>query len=129
MPSPRPSTIGRVFSVVALVEAFTWAGLLVGMFLKYVTETTDQGVWLFGRLHGGVFVLYVVVALVAAVKLRWSWKVALVALAASVPPLMTLVFEVWARRHHLLVAPDVRPTRAASTPGTEPGRDADSLLV
>ena len=83
MPSPRPSTVGRVFSVVALVEAFTWAGLLVGMFLKYVTETTDQGVWLFGRLHGGVFVLYVVVALVAAVRLRWSWKVAFVALAAS----------------------------------------------
>lgn len=116
MPSPRPSTIGRVFSVVALVEAFTWAGLLVGMVLKYVTETTDQGVWLFGRLHGGVFVLYVVVALVAAVRLRWSWKVAFVALAASVPPLMTLAFEVWARRQHLLVAPEHR------SPGLE--RDA-----
>lgn len=126
MTSPRPSTVGRVFSVVALVEAFTWAGLLVGMFLKYVTETTDQGVWLFGRLHGGVFVLYVVVALVAAVKLRWSWKVAFVALAASVPPLMTLVFEVWARRHHLLVAPEARPARTAAA---DRDRDDDSVRV
>jgi len=124
MTSPRPSTVGRVFSVVALVEAFTWAGLLVGMFLKYVTETTDQGVWLFGRLHGGVFVLYVVVALVAAVRLRWSWKVAFVALAASVPPLMTLVFEMWARRHHLLAAPEARPARAGSA-----GRDRDGGSV
>lgn len=126
MTSPRSSTVGRVFSVVALVEAFTWAGLLVGMFLKYVTETTDQGVRLFGRLHGGVFVLYVVVALVAAVRLRWSWKVALVALAASVPPLMTLVFEVWARRHHLLVAPEARPARTAVA-GRD--RDDDSVLA
>lgn len=126
MTSPRPSTAGRIFSVVALVEAFTWAGLLVGMFLKYVTETTDQGVWLFGRLHGGVFVLYVVVALVAAVRLRWSWKVAFVALAASVPPLMTLVFEMWARRHHLLAAPEARPAR---TGAAERDRDGDSVLA
>ena len=130
MPSPRPSTVGRVFSVVALVEAFTWAGLLVGMFLKYVTETTDQGVWLFGRLHGGVFVLYVVVALVTAVRLRWSWKVAFVALAASVPPLMTLVFEVWARRHHLLAAPEHRTAGAAlPSSSVESDRDDDSVRV
>jgi hypothetical protein len=34
--------------------------------------------------------------------LRWSWVVTLLALAASVPPLTTLLFEVVARRRGLL---------------------------
>lgn len=94
----RPSLIGRVFAVVALLEAFTWAGLLVGMFLKYVTRTTEAGVWLFGRLHGGMFMVYVAVTVVAAISLRWRWWVALLALAASVPPLVTVPLEIWLRR-------------------------------
>ncbi|MCK9793969.1 DUF3817 domain-containing protein [Isoptericola sp. 4D.3] len=99
-PPARPplSGAGRAFAVVAVIEAFTWAGLLVGMFLKYVTETTEAGVWLFGRLHGAAFVAYVVVALVVAVKLRWGWFRTLVALAAAVPPLTTLLAEWWLRR-------------------------------
>ncbi|MDV3295093.1 MULTISPECIES: DUF3817 domain-containing protein [Brachybacterium] len=92
------SPVGRVFAVIALLEALTWAGLLVGMFLKYVTGTTEAGVWLFGRLHGGMFMVYVVMTLVAAVSLRWKWWVALLALLASVPPLVTLPLEIWLRR-------------------------------
>jgi hypothetical protein len=34
--SPR-----RLFRIVAVAEAITWAMLLTGMFLKYVTETTE----------------------------------------------------------------------------------------
>lgn len=84
-----------IFRVTALAEAFSWAGLLVGMFLKYVTETTEAGVWLFGRLHGGLFVAYLVATLWAARTERWSIGRTLVGLAASVPPLTTLVFERW----------------------------------
>ena len=92
------SPVGRVFAVIALLEALTWAGLLVGMVLKHVTGTTEAGVWLFGRLHGGMFMVYVVTTLVAAVSLRWRWWVALLALLASVPPLVTLPLEIWLRR-------------------------------
>lgn len=99
------SPLGRLFAVIAVVEACTWAGLLVGMFLKYVTGTTEAGVWLFGRLHGGAFMVYVVVTLLAAWKLRWSWWVALVALAASIPPLVTIPLEIWLRRTGRLAAP------------------------
>jgi len=106
---PPLSAVGRVFAAVALAEAFTWAGLLVGMFLKYVTETTEAGVWLFGRLHGAAFVAYVVVALVAAVRLRWGWSRALVALAAAVPPLTTLLAERWLRRTGHLSTPPAVP--------------------
>ncbi|HWV79477.1 MAG TPA: DUF3817 domain-containing protein [Isoptericola sp.] len=117
--SPRPplSAVGRVFAVVAVIEAFTWAGLLVGMFLKYVTETTEAGVWLFGRLHGAAFVAYVVVALVAAVRLRWGWFRALVALAAAVPPLTTLLAEWWLRRTGHLSEP---AAPSSAPPSAEP---------
>jgi len=98
-----------VYAAIAVIEAFTWAGLLVGMFLKYVTETTEAGVWLFGRLHGAAFVAYVVVALVAAVKLRWGWFRTLVALAAAVPPLTTLLAEWWLRRTGHLSDPTAEP--------------------
>ncbi|WP_277211982.1 DUF3817 domain-containing protein [Isoptericola croceus] len=102
---PELSGAGRLYAVVAWIEAFTWAGLLVGMFLKHVTETTDAGVWLFGRLHGAAFVAYVVVALVVALKHRWGVWPTLVALAAAVPPLTTVPAEWWLRRTGRLSAP------------------------
>lgn len=95
---PQLSGLGRLYAVVAWIEAFTWAGLIVGMVLKYVTETTEAGVWLFGRLHGGAFVAYVVVALIVALKHRWGLWRTFVALAAAVPPLTTVVVEWWLRR-------------------------------
>ena len=48
------SPTGRLFAAAAFFEGITWAGLLLGMFLKYGTQTTELGVWLFGRLHGNV---------------------------------------------------------------------------
>jgi len=103
--SDRPSRIGRAFAVIAVIEAVTWTGLLVGMFLKYVTETTELGVYVFGRLHGAAFVLYVIVTLVAAARLRWGWKPALVAGLAAIPPLATLPVEVGLRRRGYLRHP------------------------
>lgn len=96
------SPVGRIFAIVALAEAVTWAGLLLGMALKYGPVGIGTGVWLFGRLHGGVFVAYVVMVLVAAVRLRWRWWVALLALACSIPPLVTVPLEIWLRRTGLL---------------------------
>lgn len=96
------SPVGRVFSAIALIEAFTWAGLLVGMYLKYVSGTTDAGVWLFGRLHGAAFLLYVVVAFVAGIRLRWPLWALLLAVLAAVPPLATLPLDYWFRRGGLL---------------------------
>ena len=93
-----PRTAVQLFRAVAVAEAITWVGLLTGMYVKYVPETTELGVRVFGPIHGAVFVLYVVVTLLTARRLRWSPGTALLALAASVPPFATVVFEVWARR-------------------------------
>ncbi len=85
--------------MVALFEAFTWAGLLVGMFLKHVTDTTEAGVRIFGPIHGAAFLLYIAVTFYAAKKLRWDGGATIVALAAAVPPLATIIVErVWAKR-------------------------------
>ncbi len=86
------------FRVVATAEAFSWAGLLVGMFVKYVVDAGEQGVQVFGPIHGTVFLAYLVVTLLTWHQQRWSLPVAAVALAASVPPFCTLLFEVWAQR-------------------------------
>lgn len=110
------SGIGTTFAVAAIVEACTWAGLLVGMVLKYVTDTTDVGVVVFGRLHGVAFLAYVVVTLVVGIRLRWGWKVAAVALLASIPPLTTVAFEAVARRRGLLDERTLTANHASTSP-------------
>ena len=110
-PIPPLSGAGRLFSIVALIEAFTWAGLLVGMYLKYVSGSTELGVWLFGRLHGGAFLLYLVVAIGAGARLRWPLWALLLAVLAAIPPLVTLPLEFWYRRRGLLS--DAGPAGAA----------------
>jgi integral membrane protein len=91
-------TVATAFRIVAVAEALSWLGLLAGMYVKYVPQTSEIGVQVFGPIHGGIFVVYVVVALVASRVLRWSPWTALLALAASVPPLTTVAFERWASR-------------------------------
>jgi integral membrane protein len=83
----------RLFRVVATAEAVTWAGLLTGMFLKYVTETTELGVRVFGMLHGVVFIAYLLTTVVVAVDRRWSLARTAVGLGSAVPPFLTLWFE------------------------------------
>ena len=104
-PVLSPPTVARVFRVVAIAEACSWAGLLVGMFFKYVVVVDDIGVTVFGPIHGALFVAYVVVTLVTARVLRWDLWTCAVALAASIPPLATLWFERWARRSGRLGQP------------------------
>lgn len=111
---PARSMLVRAFIAVAAFEAFTWAGLLVGMYLKYVPETTEAGVWLFGRLHGGAFMAYLVLAALVSSQLKWPLRwTTLLAVAAAVPPFMTLVFEIWARRTGRL---DSAPAQTGATP-------------
>ena len=95
-------TPALLFRRVAVAEAITWALLLTGMFLKYVTETTELGVRVFGMLHGVVFVAYGVVTLVVAVDQRWRPGRTLVALACAVPPFATVPFDRWLERRHPL---------------------------
>ena len=91
-------TAATAFRIVAGADALSWVGLLAGMYVKYVPQTSEVGVQVFGPIHGGIFLAYVVVALVASRVLRWNAVTTLLALAASVPPLATVLFERWASR-------------------------------
>lgn len=108
MPVPSLSPSGRLFAIAAFLEGLTWAGLLIGMWLKYGLEVTDTGVWLFGRLHGAAFLFYLVVTVIAGARLRWPGWALLLALLAAVPPLVTVPLELWYRLKGLLSDPATR---------------------
>ncbi|OLR91483.1 DUF3817 domain-containing protein [Actinokineospora bangkokensis] len=92
------ATAAGRFRAVALLEAVSWLGLLVGMFFKYATDAGDAGVKLFGPIHGVVFVAYVITAALAAREYKWSRWTTFWGLLCSIPPLFTLVFERYALR-------------------------------
>lgn len=94
-----------IFRAAARAEAFTWLGLLVGMYFKHVAGTTEVGVQVFGPLHGAMFLVYGVVVLTTGSVFGWSARVRLLGLASAVPPLASLVFERWAQRAGLLDDP------------------------
>ena len=96
--APALSGRARLFRAVAIAEACSWAGLLIGMFFKYVAVGNDIGVNIFGPIHGALFVAYVVITVAVAGPLRWNAKTVVLALLASIPPLFTLWFERWATR-------------------------------
>jgi integral membrane protein len=89
--------VGR-FRLLALAEAVSWAGLLIGMLFKYVVSDNEIGVKVFGPIHGAIFVAYVLVALLASRAQRWEHTTTFLALLASIPPFGTIVFERWALR-------------------------------
>lgn len=110
----------RLFRIVAVAEAITWALLLTGMFLKYVTETTELGVRYGGMVHGVAFVAYAVTTVVVAVDSRWSLKRTVIGLLAAVPPFFTIWFDVAMERRGALAdrwrLRDEAPTRALERP-------------
>ena len=85
------------FRAIAVTEAISWAGLLIGMFFKYAMGNA-VGVHIFGSVHGAVFIAYVVLSLLARRALSWDNRTTVWALAASIPPFGSVVFERWATR-------------------------------
>jgi integral membrane protein len=111
---PKPLTI-RVFRILAIAEAFSWAALLAGMYFKWIGRTTELGVEIAGPVHGALFIGYGVVALALWRLQRWPVAVALLAGISAVFPFATIAFERWAgKRGYLTVHADNR------TPAKEP---------
>ncbi|HEX7304988.1 DUF3817 domain-containing protein [Lentzea sp.] len=91
------SAVGR-FRIFALAEAISWAGLLLGMFFKYVVVQNEIGVKIFGPIHGAVFVGFILVTLMAKDPLKWDVRTLVLGLLSSIPPFGTVVFERWAAK-------------------------------
>ena len=85
--------------MVALAEAVTWVGLLVGMYFKYLgSPRTEIGVKVFGMAHGLVFIAFVITALFAGIAYKWGVLTWLLALLGSIVPLGSVIFLIWADR-------------------------------
>jgi integral membrane protein len=87
------------FRLIAFAEAISWVGLLVGMYFKYLgTPRTEVGVKVFGMAHGLVFMAFVVTALLVGTAVKWSARTWMLALLASIVPLASVIFLIWADR-------------------------------
>lgn len=82
-----------LFRSVAVAEVVTWAFLLLGMFLKYVTRTTEALVPPAGAVHGFVFLCFVVTTVFVWINQRWSASTGVLGLASAVIPFATIPFE------------------------------------
>jgi integral membrane protein len=93
-----PDEAWLLFRIAAIAEACGWTMLVSGIAIgRYILPGNTVPVLLAGRVHGMLFLLYALAAAGLYPSLRWSRWRALVALAASVPPYGSLMFEQWAR--------------------------------
>jgi integral membrane protein len=84
-----------LFRLAAIGEACGWSLLISGIILKHFLGNNDP-VIIAGQIHGMLFFCYAVASLGLYPNLHWSRLRGLVALAASVPPYGSLLFEQWA---------------------------------
>jgi len=109
--------------LVALAEAVSWVGLLIGMYFKYLgSPRTEIGVKVFGMTHGLVFIAFVITALLAGIAYSWSASTWLLALLGSIVPLGSVIFLIWADRTAKLGADARRRASVTASP-----RPVDSL--
>jgi integral membrane protein len=91
------------------------------MYFKYLgSPRTEAGGKVFGPLHGGIFIAFVVVAVLAGIAFKWATGTWLLALLASIVPLGSVIFLIWADWTGRMGAGGVRRAGAATVaqPGT-----------
>lgn len=93
-------TAAKRFRFVAFLEAVSWVFLIIGMVYKRLPEPqrTETPVQIFGMIHGVIFVVFLVVAVLAARANKWNATTTALALVSSIPPFCTAIFELWAAR-------------------------------
>lgn len=107
----------RLFRAVAIAEACSWAGLLAGMYVKYIAQAGEVGVKVFGPIHGGLFLLYLAAVLLTARERGWSRATIAVGLACAVPPFATIWFERRQMRRERALQPAAQPATAETATG------------
>lgn len=88
-----------LFRLAAFAEAFGWTLLITGILSKrYVVHGNNIPVLIAGQIHGTLFLIYLVAAVILYSSLHWTRWRALIAVLASVPPYGSLIFELWSSR-------------------------------
>jgi len=88
-----------LFKFAAFGEAFGWAVLITGITIQQLhLPGQNIAVPIAGTVHGTFFLLYYGAAMATYTSLNWSRLKFLTALVAGVPPLGSLIFEIWAAK-------------------------------
>ena len=102
---PQRLSVLRALYAVGLAEGTSFLVLLlIAMPLKYLANL-PAAVRIVGGIHGGLFLLYVGLILLAALLARWSWKRVLLGLLSSVVPLGPFFFDAIVKREIAQIAP------------------------
>jgi len=88
----------RTFRLVALLEATSFIALLVATYVKYADDAPG-GVEILGPVHGTLFVVYVVIALMVRGPAGWSNRTTLLILLGAVVPFGGFVVDRWLAKH------------------------------
>jgi integral membrane protein len=98
------------------------------MYFKYLgSPRTELGVKVFGPIHGGVFVAFAVAALLVGIALKWGAGTWILALLASVVPMGSVIFIIWADRTGRMGAG--KGTVVASAATAQPGAPVPETRV
>ena len=81
------------FKFFAIAETVTWSLLILGMILKYVTNTTEVGVRIGGGIHGFVFICFVIAVIGVGTSQQWSKRRIAIGLGSAIIPYATIPFE------------------------------------
>lgn len=82
-----------IFRVTALLEGLSYILLLcIATPIKY-TMDDPQYVQMLGMPHGILFLAYIVLAFMVSSQLKWTTKILLIVLAASIIPFGTFYIE------------------------------------
>ncbi|MDP5045065.1 MAG: DUF3817 domain-containing protein [Leeuwenhoekiella sp.] len=87
----------KAFQIISILEGISLLLILfVTMPLKYIFEMGMPN-QIIGMAHGGLFLVYLVMAIVVKTELNWNFKTLLIVLACSIIPFGTF----WMDRKYL----------------------------
>jgi len=98
--------VKKALRIVAILEAVSFLILLVATVVKR-TDNGDGGVKVMGPVHGGLFVLYVLLTVIVAADEKWRLKRTLLTLLCAVIPLGGFIAD------RKLIGPDEPATTTA----------------
>lgn len=82
-----------VFRITAIVEGISFLALFaISMPLKYWADIREPNIYI-GYIHGGLFILYTLVAIVFSTERKWSIKIMFWVIAAALLPFGTFYLE------------------------------------
>lgn len=95
---PAQRAIRTFFRAAAVIEAFTWAGLLIAMIIKYPLQGSPMGVTVFGWFHGAAWITFIIASIASSIRFRWPVWAFLLGLLMSVLPFLTVPYDIWMER-------------------------------